>query len=225
MINYHALQKATLINSPFKYSRIQHLLNEEDARQLRTSLPDENYYRSIRMNGSDKTYNVINNILFQLEDQASSNLDSIPRCWQDFLKDVTNQTYRSYLGKLLEIDLGKCYQEITLKIYEEGDFLSVHTDKSGVIATHMIFFNEHWQDNWGGQLLFSAEKNHPPFAKFNPVWLESVAFVRTDHSWHAVSPVTTLQSARIALQVAFWHNNQRRVSPGRIEQQIDHMDY
>jgi SM-20-related protein len=224
MINYDAIRNSILIKKPFKYSCIHHLLNETDAHLLREKLPQSNFYRSVREMGSDKTYNVLNNILYNLDHNTPEMNTSLPTPWQQLVHDLTSENYRIFMESLLNEDLSNCFQEITLKVYTQGDFLSYHTDKSDVKATHMIFFNETWEENWGGQLEFSEENNAEAFVKFNPLSMHSVAFVRADNSWHAVSMINEKNARRIALQVAFWNINKRHVLPGRIETRINEYD-
>ncbi len=224
MINYNAIDDSILINKPFKYSCINQLISEMDAKTLREQMPKDFFSRSIRDNGSDKTYNVLNNILFNLEQQATQKNELIPPLWMALLADLTSDDYRLRLENLLKEDLSDCYQEITLKVYRQGDFLSYHTDKENVKATHMLFFNDTWNESWGGQLHFSGAKDAEPFIKFSPLWMHSVAFVRAENSWHAVPKVSVPSVERIALQVAFWNIKQRQVLPGRVEKQVHSMD-
>jgi SM-20-related protein len=220
MINYDAIKNSTLINSPFKYSKISMVLNEKDAKLLRNNLPNDNFFYSVRKSGSDKTYTVVNNILLHLENENTNLNESLPTVWQKFLQEITSEKYKVVLSALIGVDVSKCHQEITLKIYNEGDFLSCHTDREEVKATHMFFLNEEWNDAWGGQLVFTKAKNSEPFIEFAPLWTQSVVFVRSDNSWHYVPMITAPQAKRIALQVAFWNVNYRAVQNGRIEKKL-----
>jgi Rps23 Pro-64 3,4-dihydroxylase Tpa1-like proline 4-hydroxylase len=224
MINLNALNHSILINKPFKYACINQFISEVNAEQLRSQLPEGHYYRSTRAGGSDKTYNVVNSILFNLEKQTTQDFNALPEPWKALLNALTSDEYRVRLEHLLNENLSNCYREITLKVYKKGDFLSYHTDKSDVKATHMIFFNENWDDHWGGQLVFSDARNNEAFVKFNPLWMHSVAFVRADNSWHSVLPIVTDEDERIALQVAFWNIKKREVLPGRIEETLNAYD-
>jgi Rps23 Pro-64 3,4-dihydroxylase Tpa1-like proline 4-hydroxylase len=201
MINLNALNHSILINKPFKYACINQFISEVNAEQLRSQLPEGHYYRSTRAGGSDKTYNVVNSILFNLEKQTTQDFNALPEPWKALLNALTSDEYRVRLEHLLNENLSNCYREITLKVYKKGDFLSYHTDKSDVKATHMIFF-----------------------VKFNPLWMHSVAFVRADNSWHSVLPIVTDEDERIALQVAFWNIKKREVLPGRIEETLNAYD-
>ena len=215
LININALSQSHLTLTPFKFSVIKKFIDQKKMKFLVSNLPSSGYYRSIREHGSDKHYNVLNKILVDLQHGRCQD-DSLPSCWTNLISELQHEDYRRSLSHLLQIDLSQTYQEITLKCYSNKNFLSPHTDKDLVVATHLIFLNLDWQAAWGGELMLM---NDPQtcFKRHIPRWDQSFAFVRSDQSWHAVAPVLNDDVTRMVLQVAFWRTNQRQVLPGRIE--------
>ncbi|MBV9575755.1 MAG: 2OG-Fe(II) oxygenase [Gammaproteobacteria bacterium] len=217
MINMDSIKNSKLIKSPFRYAVIANCLHQNAANKLFSDLPKENNYRSLRETGSDKTYNVVNNLLLKLGDANAHERNHLTPCWLDLTNQLQTGEYISSLSQLLEEDLSSCHLEITLKRYGYDDYISTHTDKEQVRATHMIFLNPTWDEQWGGQLCFKYDE-HIIFKKFLPISAHSVAFVRATNSWHAVEKIVKPDIERIAVQVAFWNKTNREVLPGRVEE-------
>lgn len=219
MINITEISKSQLISLPFRYVVISNFLSKKNADFLFHHLPEKNNYRSVRNEGSDKTYDVVNNLLLKLGDTSPNPESNLSDSWISLINDLQSEEYITALSSLLNEDLSKCYQEITLKRYGYNHYISPHTDKAHVRATHMLFLNDRWEDSWGGNLcLIDNEKN--TFKTFSPVSDYSVAFVRSDISWHSVDKIICPDAERVAIQVVFWNIKSRRVLDGRIEHSI-----
>jgi Rps23 Pro-64 3,4-dihydroxylase Tpa1-like proline 4-hydroxylase len=215
MINFKAITSSKLENDPFTFSVIENVICREAIEELLQYLPTKNYYRSVRSSGSDKTYDVVNNILLKLE-TCHVDKTALPPIWQGLISVLHDRVYIESLSNLLNIDLKDSYQEITFKNYSNNNYLSPHTDKDYVLATHLIFLNLDWDVQWGGELLLH-NPNHEVVRRHLPVWNKSFAFVRSDKSWHSVSAVQHEAAVRRVIQIAFWRVNQRVVLPGREE--------
>lgn len=218
MIDIERLRSSKLISTPFKYSKIDNILSANLAEKLLETLPLEGNYRSIRKDGSDKIYNVVNNILVELGQKTSVN-PNIGIDWNNLIIELQDRQYREALSSLLDEDLVNCYMEITLKRYKLNDYISAHTDKPSVRATHMIFLNESWERDWGGMLYFLNDAQEV-LEVFLPTIAQSVAFVRSDISWHKVCPVLSAEKERVVIQVAFWNKIDRTIAPGRIIEEL-----
>lgn len=218
MIDIEKLRSSKLISTPFKYTKIESILSVIHAEKLLETLPLEGNYRSLRKNGSDKIYNVVNNILVELGQTTLVN-PNISIDWNNLIIELQGKQYREALSSLLDEDLVNCYMEITLKRYKLYDYISAHTDKPSVRATHMIFLNENWEQDWGGMLYFLNDAQEI-LEVFLPTIAQSVAFVRSDISWHKVCPVLAVEKERVVIQVAFWNEIDRTIAPGRIIEEI-----
>ena len=219
-LNLQNISEATLVHEPFKYAVISNLITPSQALLLQDNLPTKAFYRSKRQFGSDKTYNMANQILLELGDNNDSCFNTLSDEWQEFIKFINSSEYRKALSDLLEVDLIACHLELTLKQYSEHDFISAHTDRDWVTATHLFFLNSHWDDAWGGILQF-LNGDGKPFLFLPPLFQHSVAFVRADNSWHEVTPINHPLEKRLALQVAFWNTIERYVLPGRVTMLAD----
>ena len=212
--------EAKLIRQPFKYAIIDNMLSDDQAHSLRKDFPTEFLYRSKRDSGSDKTYNVANGILFELGAEGMNQSQPLTEAWRAFIEFLNSKAYNQALSDRLEIDLSQCHLEITLKQYSLHDYISSHTDRSWVSATHLFFLNSHWDESWGGILQFLTD-DQTAFFSIPPVFQQSVAFVRSDSSWHEVTPIVHPTEKRLALQVAFWNTLERFVLPGRVTNLMD----
>ncbi|XYH97387.1 2OG-Fe(II) oxygenase [Sorangium sp. So ce1128] len=220
MIDLRAIREATLQRAPFRHALIRSLLSRDQVVALRRALPRENYSRSARASGSDKTYNVINNVIFPLEEQRPAPGVRLEPPWAELLSDLSTPAYVAALSELLDEDLGPCCREVTIKRYGHGDYISSHTDTAAVRATHLLFFNLEWEPSWGGQLRLLRDATSS-FREIAPHWSECVAFVRSEHSWHDVVAVAEPGVERVGLQVVFWNQRSRHVAPGRVEVSLD----
>ena len=71
MIDLEAIDRAVLVREPFCYAEVDHLLTGEQAGALRATFPHHQASRSTRASGSDKTYKVVNNILYSFEEPVA----------------------------------------------------------------------------------------------------------------------------------------------------------
>ncbi|MCX6299814.1 MAG: hypothetical protein NTY72_12075, partial [Bacteroidetes bacterium] len=81
MLNINALTTATLKKSPFKYSTIYEFLPPSYANDLLKDLPSAGNYKSTRSSGSDKTYQVVNNILLAIGDSEYNKVSEPSPIW------------------------------------------------------------------------------------------------------------------------------------------------
>lgn len=219
MINGDSIRQTSLEIEPYRYAVIKDFLNHSTIEKLLNHFPKENYYRSSRNYGSDKTYNVVNNTLLKLGEKKYNPESNLTFPWIQLVEELQGEKYIKELSFLLQENLQSCYQEITLKKYGVNDFISAHTDKSDVVATHMLFLNEVWDEGWGGQLCI-MKNTEEIITKVLPLYLNSVAFVRSNNSWHSVEKITEPKAERVAIQVAFWRTKDRKVLSGRFDETL-----
>lgn len=217
MIDFDAFGEASAVTVPFRHAEIRRPISEEDTRRLLGDMPANGFFRSSRSSGSDKTYRMINNVLFTFEEQAPS--PRLPTPWRELVDDLTGDAYVNAVSHLLGTPFGGCPREITLKRYHRGDYISMHTDSAAVRGTHLLFLNRQWRDSWGGRLCFHHE-NGEIYRSFSPILDSTVLFARSGSSWHSVTAVETEEVERVVVQVVFWNSRTRQVAPGRREERV-----
>lgn len=213
MFFFNIFKYAQVKKSPFTYAAIPQFISTDVILKLLEEIPVHNNYRSTRAMGSDKHYSLINNVLLPLGAKECDPKSQLSSLWKDLVSALTGKDYLEAMSNLLSVDLFGSFQEITLKRYVKGDYISAHTDTANVRATHMIFLNPNWNKEWGGSLNFLTS-NGEVLRSFVPCSECSAAFVRSDNSWHAVDCVTE-DVERIALQVVFWNIDKKAILPGR----------
>jgi Rps23 Pro-64 3,4-dihydroxylase Tpa1-like proline 4-hydroxylase len=215
MIQKSKILSAQLQVKPYPHALIENFINPEDFRLLLENFPQEGFLLSKRKSGSDKTYTVDNNIIFGLELQQKNPLILNYPYWCALVDELTSKDYKQLISNFLGVNLQDLPIELTLKRYKKSHYISPHTDRDYVNATHLIFFNEVWNKNWGGELCIMSSSRKIE-KKILPLWEKSLLFLRTDNSWHAVTKCNA-PVPRIVLQVAFWRTNKRCLPKGRTD--------
>jgi len=86
-------------------------------------------------------------------------------------------------GRGLVVDVAAC-------LYRKDHWLGPHTDRPHRIATQVIYLNEEWNLEDGGQLrLLHSDRIEDIGAEVAPQLNTSVVIRRSERSWHAVMPV------------------------------------
>lgn len=214
-INLDSIKQARLESQPYPHCLIKNFITADDAKQLINISPKLGNYYSNRQEGSDKTYSVQNNILYDLN---NGHFD-LAAPWDRLVQQLTACDYKEAISLLLGKDVRQSPMEITFKKYSHNDYISPHTDRDRVHCTHLIFFNESWQAQWGGNLQM-LDGSMTVLKEVLPLVEHSFFFERTDQSWHAVSRCTNENAIRYALQVVFWKTLDKLKLPGRTEELI-----
>jgi 2OG-Fe(II) oxygenase superfamily len=126
--------------------------------------------------------------------------------WRQLAGELLHPSYRETLGQAFGRDLGGLLLEATFWRYDAGCWLAPHPDKPEKVISQVFYFNPEWDAAWGGMLrvLRSADLDDVE-CELAPVAGSVVTIERSDHSWHAVTPVVSDRApARVSLQVAFY---------------------
>lgn len=214
MINFLAIDNATVHPYPFPYATFNNLLTHHDVESLINALPYGADQRTLRQQGSDKTYRNTTSVLLELGAPHYNPKNKLTSSWINFLDLISSRDYRIYCSKLFGAELINCHPEITIRKYQHEDYISAHTDRDCVYATQLIFLNTQWNETWGGLLHFMTDAQND-YCQFIPHFSSSILFLRTDSSWHRVSKVVQPGVERIALQIAFWKKVEKVTYEGR----------
>jgi SM-20-related protein len=110
--------------------------------------------------------------------------------WQALGADLLSPDYRAALSALTGYDLTAAPMEVNVFHYGPGCSLGAHRDLPEKLVTHVLYFNRSWNTSEGGCLGILHSKNSADLAaEVIPVVGNSAVIVRSDESWHAVSPV------------------------------------
>lgn len=212
MINLSAIRQASMVEEPYRHVFINDFISKQTANALRAVSPRKGGLFSSRQTGSDKHYQVENNILYDL----ATKMQVLVSPWNQFVEQLISKSYREAISHILGYSVHEAPMEITFKRYVYGDYISAHTDRDFVYATHLIFLNDYWDPNWGGMLQI-LDSQQSVVKLVAPLYHESFLFERSDYSWHAVDKNTHPDAVRYCLQVAFWKHTNKVTLPGRKE--------
>ena len=148
-----------------------------------------------RASGSDKTYSV-NTVTLYHSGRRSAVLDRADASWRELTACLVDSAYRAELAELLGVPPGPIDLELRLTEYPVGGWMSRHTDRPEKLYSQNIYLCPDWSPEWGGGLaLYSGEHSGSPETVFVPGAGTSLAFARSDRSWHEVLAVSERAAA------------------------------
>lgn len=125
--------------------------------------------------------------------------------WRDFAALVSAPAYRAFIQDWCPRPLAECDWEINWWSYDAGSWIAPHRDKPEKLVSHIIYLNQGWQAAWGGCCrILASEDIEDVRAEIVPDIERSLLIVRSESSWHAVTPVTVGDRLRNSVQVVVW---------------------
>lgn len=129
----------------------------------------------------------------------------LSRAWRDFVEELHSEPYTTFVRELWGLRRRERF-ELSMHWHyaPAGASVSPHTDARRKVGSHIFYFNtpEDWDPAWGGQTLVLDDAGRlnahaspgfgtlPQVAASTILGNRSFVFKRTEHSWHAVAPVT-----------------------------------
>ena len=186
LIDYDVLQHSAPVHrEPFTWVLIDDLFSASAIDFLVEEYPTEGFTPSISDNGH-----------YRLDDQTvveygtCVNLDHLSPLWREVIADVMDPAYRRTIAQLTEVDLSETTMKVRLCKYPPGGWMLPHTDQPRRVVTQIIYLNPEWEASWGGHLqILGSERADDVVESVSPKRNRSVLFVRSDTSYHAVTPV------------------------------------
>lgn len=131
----------------------------------------------------------------------------LTKSWLDLALDLNSPEYRAAMSKLCKRDLSSVAIEVNLFHYSPGTWMGPHVDLKDKIVTHVLYFNDTWDDAQGGCIsILNSSDPKDVFTRVSPITGNSVLLVRSNHSWHAVEPVKKgTKESRRSMTVTFYH--------------------
>ncbi|MFR9770769.1 2OG-Fe(II) oxygenase [Nocardia sp. SC052] len=188
----------TTVDKPFPHLVFAEdtLLTRAEADQLTATFPHWSALTSsTRTQGSDKSYSM-NTLLLHDRGRWLVRLEQLPDCWSNLLSGLVESSYRDWLVSRLCGTHDRVELEVRLSEYPRGGWMSRHTDRPDKVFSQNIYLCPEWQPTWGGELrLYHHETAAHPQATYRPGAGTSVAFMRSDRSWHEVAAVSDTAAA------------------------------
>lgn len=199
-IRHHQLQ-----TDPFRWALIHSLFKSEDAESLAKTYPCDHFKR-VAAHGGEKDYEYQARALVAMGADVLTYPEQLSPAWQALAGDLLSPKYRAAMSTLTGCDLTEAPMETNVFHYGPGSSLGPHRDLPEKLVTHVLYFNLYWNKADGGclQILRSANPQDlvaeiPPIAGYSSI------IVRSENSWHAVSPVVKHSAvSRRSVTVTFY---------------------
>ena len=201
-LSLEKLAEAEKVNCSFSLFTTKKLVTNLE---LCRTFPNPELIRSRRLRGGDKQYN------FSVYEVSNKKLLNHGAAINELVEDLHSDKYKKVIGDKLGINLNSSNPKVGFYVYDRcGDWVSPHKDKSVKLATHVLYFNESWEQEWGGQFLaLNSSEITDCFLELCPLIGTSVFFTPSDSSWHAVRPILRDGVRRLSIQVEFFERGNR----------------
>jgi SM-20-related protein len=185
------------------------ILSQDDAAMLLRQFPHDLLGSPrLRRKGTDKDYLVSHLDVFDRGRWVTPPAD-LPASWRCLLDYLVGREYRAMMADILEIGDIDMAIEVRISSYPRGGWMSRHTDRPDKVFSHNIYLCPGWNPARGGQLaLYGDRHESEPARTVLPGMGNSVAFRRSDDSWHEVMPVAEdADRPRRAVLVHAYHSS------------------
>ncbi len=205
MINWDRFAEQSLETQPYRWAVIDRLYSNADAAALAQTFPHDHFKR-LSDYGGEKDFEYESRELIGMGASRISEEARLSSAWRALANDLLSREYRMAMSNLIGVDLAAAPLEVNVFHYPAGGSLGPHPDLSDKIVTHVLYFNETWNNSDGGCLTILGSSNATDVVTtVSPIVGNSAILVRSDNSWHAVTPVvSSCKSSRRSLTATFY---------------------
>jgi SM-20-related protein len=206
MIDFSRIAEQQLESQPYRWAVIDGLFSPRDAAALATTYPRDHFKRLADYVG-EKDFEYEARELIGMGESTVSRPEELSDAWRALALDFLSPNYRAAMSSLTGTDLSSAPLEVNVFHYPPGGSLGPHSDLRDKIVTHILYFNEAWNEADGGCLTILRSKDAGDVVRAVwPIVGNSAVVVRSDNSWHAVSPVVkSCRLSRRSLTATFYH--------------------
>jgi Predicted proline hydroxylase len=206
MMELNQISKGHIETDPYQWAVVDGLFAPSAAGALAASYPRDHFKR-LSDYGGEKDFEYEARLLIGMGEQCVSIPEELSSAWRALANDFLSPAYRAAMSSLTGLDLSTAPLEVNVFHYPPGGSLGPHPDLRDKIVTHVLYFNESWNDDDGGCLTILRSSNPEDVVRtVSPVVGNSAVLVRSDNSWHAVTPVVkSCRLSRRSLTSTFYH--------------------
>lgn len=205
MLNLDRLHSSALKTAPYQWAAPSDLFAPEDAVRLARGYPRD-HFKTVHGHDGEKGYEHEVRCLIAIGANEVSHREDLSRAWQALGDDLLSADYRRAIGECSGVDTSSLLLEANLFYYEAGNWMGPHVDLPAKVVTHVLYFNDAWDEADGGCLTILRSSNADDVEQvIRPLVGQSALLVRSDRSWHAVTRVRPgCLASRTAVTVTFW---------------------
>jgi SM-20-related protein len=206
MMDLDRISRHPLESEPYRWAVIDGLFSSRDAAALAATFPRDHFKR-LADYGGEKDFEYESRKLIGMGEQEISGPEGLSSAWRALASDFLSPAYRESMSALTGFDLRTAALEVNVFHYPPGGSLGAHPDLRDKIVTHVLYFNASWNDEDGGCLTILRSSDPRDIVRtVSPVVGTSAILVRSDNSWHAVSPLAkSCRLSRRSLTATFYH--------------------
>jgi hypothetical protein len=208
MLNLDAIRNGVMQEYPYHWIFFNNLIPKPQLIELLNSFPYEKFPERPGGLILDQGAEVVQNVE-KFFDAAENKLYVYPlptlnSIWQTFVDELVSFAYREALAKLTGLNLAHHLIRISLSQLDStvNKGLAPHKDSwfvnnrdSGMALSHLFYFSEDWDTEWGGSFqILTNEQRESVFQEIPPLNGNSVLFLCEHNAWHVVSPISPLAS-------------------------------
>jgi SM-20-related protein len=205
MIDFDALAATPLQHVPYEWALTEQALNGERASALIDTFPTRDFWQIAGHDG-EKSYTYDARPLVICGADRAPRLSPLSDPWQETVEDLLSPRYREALATALGTSLDDAVMEANVWRWPNSAHLGPHLDMREKLATHIFYLNAGWNTWWGGCLRILNTKDEEDVAAEIPPRLGNASLlVRSERSWHTVTPVVRAPVPRRSLIVTWFH--------------------
>ena len=204
ILNLDLIGRRPMNGAPYRWAAIDGLFSADDAARLAAAFPTDRF-RDVAGHDGEKGFQYAARSLIHMGASEPSHPSGLDPSWLALAGDLLSPEYRDALSRTSGLDLSAADMEANVVHYGPGAWLGPHVDLKEKILTHIFYFNTGWDPDEGGCLNILASKDPDDLvAEIQPLVGNSSLLVRSDRSWHSVSPVASgCATSRRSLNVIF----------------------
>jgi SM-20-related protein len=191
MIDFEAITSTELRRAPYEWALVDRAIDPARAARLIDTFPVDDFWRLSHDDG-EKRYTYSARPLVILGADRPAKLAPLPDPWQELVADLLSPRYRESLSEVIGQVLDDAPMEAAVWRWDREAELGPHLDMREKLLTQVFYLNAGWNPWWGGCLrILNSRDSNDLAAEIPPLMGTSSIVVRSERSWHCVSPVAS----------------------------------
>ncbi|MEH1836575.1 MAG: 2OG-Fe(II) oxygenase [Nostoc sp.] len=199
LLDLDAIRNGKIHDYPYRWILFNNVIRESAKHELVSTPPPEDQFE---YDGDDGYIHGFGRSL----DEGTQRVFPLRSAWTQLIDELRSSGYRNAIAELTGLDLSNQILGMRFYRYNPGHGTYPHHDHPANTLVHMFYFCEKWDSRWGGCFRILKEENPDSgFLDIPPLFDISVAFVRSDNSWHMVPHIAPdVTQIRYALKACFY---------------------